>query len=331
MVWFAETWNTSEVRSAWPCLTKSLPSATLLLQDSGPASAALPPAVRHGQLCRSRHQQAFQHFLAFAVVSAIGGTWAHARNWADDLSQGRLHRFMNRPADCVRFSPCSLAQAGRGLLTLCPIDAPWRPEHLDSPCQAQPRSEGGVWSATQLKASSCSRCAACPGGSATFKLTDVLSTFLRPEPVPLSNLFWSTCSSGWLEANRILPFVSFAPSRFNHVAVYASSLRGTCSQGFGPFSKTHPPTLSFSRYTSEGLAPRNACSMSLESCQILRCGSTLLSGSLFLSASPHAVFAAQEKHTVFSHAFFANRFCFYMRSSSCSPFASHTRGNLRTV
>ena len=125
---------------------QACPALHCLLRDPSPVSTAaghalahrresllLQPAVRHGQLChRSRHLQLFLQLVA---------TWAHAHNvhlqpthvpgrlndWADDLSRRRLHRFVNRPADRVRFSPCSLAQAGRGL-TLCPIDAPWRPE-----------------------------------------------------------------------------------------------------------------------------------------------------------------------------------------------------------
>ena len=111
---------------------RACPALHCLLRDPSPVSTAaghtlahrresllLQPAVRHGQLChRSRHEQAFQHFLAFATA-----TWAHAHklahvpgrlnDWADDFSRGRLHRFMT--ADRVRFSPRSLAQAGRGL------------------------------------------------------------------------------------------------------------------------------------------------------------------------------------------------------------------------
>ena len=48
-------------------------------------------------------------------------------DWADDC----LARFAHRPANRVRFSPTSLAQAGRGI-TLCSAEAPWRPEHLCS-------------------------------------------------------------------------------------------------------------------------------------------------------------------------------------------------------
>ena len=69
--------------------------------------------------------------------------WAHAHNvllqpthvpgrcndWADDLSRGRLARFSHRPESRMRFSPASLAMSGRGI-QLCPMHAPWRPEHL---------------------------------------------------------------------------------------------------------------------------------------------------------------------------------------------------------
>ena len=67
--------------------------------------------------------------------------WAHARNvllqpthapgrnndWADDLNRGRA-RFSHRPESRVRFSLAGLALSGS--IQLCPIDAPWRPEHL---------------------------------------------------------------------------------------------------------------------------------------------------------------------------------------------------------
>ena len=69
--------------------------------------------------------------------------WAHAHNvllqpthvpgrcndWADDLSRGRLARFSHRPESRIRFSPAGLAMSGRGI-QLCPMHAPWRPEHL---------------------------------------------------------------------------------------------------------------------------------------------------------------------------------------------------------
>ena len=185
-----------EVRSAWPCLTKpaqryivcfetlaqlALLQATHSHIGGGHYSFSLSSGTdQHSR--RSRHQQVVQHFLAFAVVSNVRLQRTHVpgrlNDWADDLSRDRLQRFMNRPADRVRFSPASLAAAGRGL-TLCPTNAPWRPEHLAAastefgakpsalknrfreriPCvskqfpvrcanlpwQEQPRSEGGVY------------------------------------------------------------------------------------------------------------------------------------------------------------------------------------------
>ena len=77
------------------------------------------------------------------IFVQLVASWAHAKNvllqpthlpgryneWADDLSTNRPARFAHRPANRVRFSPAGLAQAGRGI-TLCPAEAPWRPEHL---------------------------------------------------------------------------------------------------------------------------------------------------------------------------------------------------------
>ena len=45
------------------------------------------------------------------------------------LKAGRLARFSHRPESRVRFSPAGFALSGRGI-QLCPIDAPWIPEHL---------------------------------------------------------------------------------------------------------------------------------------------------------------------------------------------------------
>ena len=79
-------------------------------------------------------------------------SWAHAKNvllqpthlpgryndWADDLSRNRLTRFAHRPGQS---SPASLAQAGRGI-TLCPAEAPWRPEHLAAAAASGFRKHG---------------------------------------------------------------------------------------------------------------------------------------------------------------------------------------------
>ena len=72
------------------------------------------------------------------VFVQLVASWARAKNvllqpthlpglyndWANDLSRNRLVRFAHRPANRVRVSPTSLAQAGRDI-ALCPAEAPY--------------------------------------------------------------------------------------------------------------------------------------------------------------------------------------------------------------
>ena len=131
VVWFPESWNMSEVRSAWPCLAKTALAQLALLQAmhshiGGSHYSFSLPSGTDSSATEAGINKPFS-----ALLLQLVATWAHAHNvhlqpthvpgrlndWADD----RLRRFMNRPANRVRFSPRSLAQAGRGL-ALCPID-----------------------------------------------------------------------------------------------------------------------------------------------------------------------------------------------------------------
>ena len=129
VVWFAETFrNASAVgHIGGGRYLFSMPSGT----DNSATEASL-----NKLFTTSWPLQLFVQLTAF---------WAHARNvllqpahvpgrnndWADDLSRGRLARFSHRRESRVRFSPAGLALSGRGI-QLCPIDAPWRPEHLSA-------------------------------------------------------------------------------------------------------------------------------------------------------------------------------------------------------
>ena len=141
VVWFAKTWNMR------PCLVKpgqryiacfetlaqlALLQATHSHIGGGHYSFSMPSRTDNSATEASLNKlfttwplQLFVQLTAF---------WAHAHNvllqpthvpgrcndWADDFSRGRLAQFSHS---------AGLAMSGRGI-QLCPMDAPWRPEHL---------------------------------------------------------------------------------------------------------------------------------------------------------------------------------------------------------
>ena len=157
VVWFAETWNMQDIRAVWPCLVKpgqryiacfetlaqlALLQATHSHIGGGHYSFSMPSSTDNSATEASLNKL-FTTSWPLQLFVQLTAFWAHAHNvllqpthvpgrcndWADDLSRGRLARFSHRPESRIRFSPASLAMSGRGI-QLCPMHAPWRPEHL---------------------------------------------------------------------------------------------------------------------------------------------------------------------------------------------------------
>ena len=143
-------------RAAWPCLVK--PGQRYIACFETLAQLALLQAT-HSHIGGGRYSfsmlsgtdnsateaslnKLFTTSWPLQLFVQLTAFWAHAHNvllqpthvpgrgndWADDLSRGRLARFSHRPESRIRFSPAGLAMSGRGI-QLCPMDAPWRPEH----------------------------------------------------------------------------------------------------------------------------------------------------------------------------------------------------------
>ena len=157
VVWFAETCNMQDIRAVWPCLVKpgqryiacfetlaqlALLQATHSHIGGGHYSFSMPSGTDNSATEASLNKL-FTTSWPLQLFVQLTAFWAHAHNvllqpthvpgrcndWADDLSRGRLARFSHRPESRIRFSPASLAMSGRGI-QLCPMHAPWRPEHL---------------------------------------------------------------------------------------------------------------------------------------------------------------------------------------------------------
>ena len=156
VVWFAETWNMQDIRAVWPCLVKpartshaletlaqlALLQATHSHIGGGHYSFSMPSGTDNSATEASLNKL-FTTSWPLQLFAQLTAFWAHAHNvllqpthvpgrcndWADDLSKGRLARFSHRPESRMRFSPASLAMSGRGI-QLCPMHAPWRPEHV---------------------------------------------------------------------------------------------------------------------------------------------------------------------------------------------------------
>ena len=157
VVSFAETWNMQDIRAVWPCLVKpaqryiacfetlaqlALLQATHSHIGGGHYSFSMPSGTDNSATEASLNKL-FTTSWPLQLFVQLTAFWAHAHNvllqpthvpgrcndWADDLSRGRLTRFSHRPESRMRFSPASLAMSGRGI-QLCPMHAPWRPEHL---------------------------------------------------------------------------------------------------------------------------------------------------------------------------------------------------------
>ena len=157
VVWFAETWNMRDIRAVWPCLVKpgqrciacfetlaqlALLQATHSHIGGGHYSFSMPSGTDNSATEASLNKL-FTTSWPLQLFVQLTAFWAHAHNvllqpthvpgrcndWADDLWRGRLARFSHRPESRIRFSLASLAMSGRGI-QLCPMDAPWRPEHL---------------------------------------------------------------------------------------------------------------------------------------------------------------------------------------------------------
>ena len=173
-----ETWNMQDIRAAWPCLVKprqrriacfetlaqlALLQATHSHIGGGHYSFSMPSGTDNSATEASLNKL-FTTSWPLQLFVQLTAFWAHAHNvllqpthvpgrcndWADDLSRGRLARFRHRPESRIRFSPAGLAMSGRGI-QLCPMHAPWRPEHLasllsqpclhpDMPCDHMPSS-----------------------------------------------------------------------------------------------------------------------------------------------------------------------------------------------
>ena len=163
VVWFAETWNMQDIRAVWPCLVKpaqryiacfetlaqlALLQATHSHIGGGHYSFRMPSGTDNSSTEASLNKL-FTTSWPLQLFVQLTGFWAHAHNvllqpthvpgrcndWADDLSRGRLARFRHRPESRIRFSPAGLAMSGRGI-QLCPMHAPWRPEHVVLNCLA---------------------------------------------------------------------------------------------------------------------------------------------------------------------------------------------------
>ena len=133
VVWFAETWNMSKVRSAWPCLTKlaqryiacfeTLAQLALLqathLHIGGSHCAFSLPSGTDNSATEAGINKLFSTSWPLQLLLQLVATWAHAHNvhlqptCPDVSTTGQTTSAedaftVSRPADRVRFSPRSL-------------------------------------------------------------------------------------------------------------------------------------------------------------------------------------------------------------------------------
>ena len=161
VAWFAETWDLTEIRLAWPFLTKgaqayiasfetlaqfALLQCTHRITGHGHLQVLVPtgtdnPATEAGLNKLFTTKWPLSHFLQLIAA------WSHAQGialqpshipgkkntWADDLSRDKLDRFAHRRSERIRFTPSSLARPPQAL-TLHPPTAKWRAEHLEAAC-----------------------------------------------------------------------------------------------------------------------------------------------------------------------------------------------------
>ena len=159
LAWFAETWDITQIRQAWPFLTKgaqayiasfetlaqfALLQCTHRITGHGHLQVLVPTgtdntATEAGLNKLFTTKWPLSHFLQLIAA------WSHAQGialqpshipgkkntWADDLSRDRLDRFAHRRSERIRFTPSSLARPPQAL-TLHPPTAKWREEHLEA-------------------------------------------------------------------------------------------------------------------------------------------------------------------------------------------------------
>ena len=159
VAWFAETWDLTEIRLAWPFLTKgaqayiasfetlaqfALLQCTHRITGHGHLQVLVPTgtdntATEAGLNKLFTTKWPLSHFLQLIAA------WSHAQGialqpshipgkkntWADDLSRDKLDRFAHRRSERIRFTPSSLARPPQAL-TLHPPTAKWRAEHLEA-------------------------------------------------------------------------------------------------------------------------------------------------------------------------------------------------------
>ena len=159
VAWFAETWDMTQVRQAWPFLTKSA-QAYIASFETLAQFALLQCTHRitgHGHLqvlvptgtdktaTEAGLNKLFTTKWHLSRFLQLIAAWSHAQGialqpshipgkkntWADDLSRDWLDRFAHRRNERIRFTPSSLARPPQAL-TLHPPTAKWREEHLEA-------------------------------------------------------------------------------------------------------------------------------------------------------------------------------------------------------